>query len=104
MLSPTNSYIGLTRNDPNAPPGFTAKLYASGVRNYAHVYPGDDVQAAALAEFARKRGLSRIYALSDNNDSYADAMTGQFQLTARRLGLHAAGSSTWDPRTQAPHA
>jgi DNA-binding SARP family transcriptional activator/ABC-type branched-subunit amino acid transport system substrate-binding protein len=101
ILSPTNSYIGLTHDDPNAPPGFTAKLYPSGVRNYAHEYPGDDVQAAALAEFARERRLSRIYVLSANNDSYASGMTGLFQLAAGRLGLHVAGSSTWDPRVRA---
>jgi YVTN family beta-propeller protein len=101
MLSPTNSYIGLTHNDPNAPPGFTAKLYPSGVRNYAHIYPGDDVQTAALAKFAREQGLSRIYLLSDNNDSYATGMTALFRRAAGRLGLHVAGSSTWDPRARA---
>jgi branched-chain amino acid transport system substrate-binding protein len=100
MLSPTNTYIGLTHDDPNAPPGFTAKLYPSGVRNYAHVYPGDDVQAAGLAEFASRRGLSRIYVLSDRNDSYASEMTGSFQHASGRLGLQVAGSSTWDPRAR----
>ena len=101
MLSPTNSYIGLTHDDPNAPPGFTAKLYPSGVRNYAHIYPGDDVQTAALARFAREQGLSRIYMLGDSNDSYATGMTGLFRQAAGRLGLHVAGSSTWDPRARA---
>jgi branched-chain amino acid transport system substrate-binding protein len=98
LLSPTNTYIGLTHTDPNAPPRFTSELYPTGIRNYAHLYPGDDVQTAALAQFARERRLSRIYLLSDNNDSYATGMTGLFQLAATRLGLHVVGSSAWDPR------
>jgi branched-chain amino acid transport system substrate-binding protein len=101
MLSPTNTYIGLTHTDVNAPPGFSATLYPSGVRNYAHIYPGDDVQTAALADFARKQGFASIYLLSDHNDSYATGMTDLFQRAATRLGLHLSGSSFWDPRARA---
>src|SRR4029453_4162238 len=39
MVSPTNSYIGLTRRDPFAEKGALEALYPTGVRNFARVFP-----------------------------------------------------------------
>jgi branched-chain amino acid transport system substrate-binding protein len=99
MISPTNSWPGLTRPDLLAPPGFLHRLYPTGIRNYAHVYPADDVEAAGMAEFARLRKLDRVYVLYDGKPAYGDATAHYFQMAAKRLGLRLAGSSAWYPPT-----
>jgi DNA-binding SARP family transcriptional activator/streptogramin lyase len=60
MVSPTNSYIGLTRAGPGALPGDPARLYPTGVRTYTRVYPPDDAQAAADAVLATQLGAKRV--------------------------------------------
>jgi DNA-binding SARP family transcriptional activator/ABC-type branched-subunit amino acid transport system substrate-binding protein len=97
MISPTNTLIPLTRPDPLVPPDFLGRLYPTGVRNYARVYPADDLQAAATAEFARRKGLSSIYVLADEADSYGGQYAFFFERAARRVGLDLVGASTFDP-------
>jgi YVTN family beta-propeller protein len=95
MISPTNSDAGLTHAGPLTPPGLPERLYPTGIRNYARLYPSDDRQGAAMAEFASQRGLSPVYVLDDRE--YGAAMAFSFRRAARRLGLRLAGASSWDP-------
>ena len=95
IVSPTNSFVGLTDDDPLAPPGLTRQPYPTGVRNYARIYPADDLQAAALAEFARRHKLSSVYVLYLQDDSHGQETAYYFRTAAHRLGLHLAGSGTW---------
>jgi branched-chain amino acid transport system substrate-binding protein len=101
IISPTNSFVGLTHTDPLAPPGELNQLYPTGVRNYARVYPADDREAAALAQFARQQSHASVYVLHDATDAYSQDSITYFQNAARRIGLHLAGSGTWNqpPRT-----
>ncbi len=94
MISPTNSLIWLTQADSLTPPGFVSQLYPTGARNYARVFPADDVEAAAIAEFARRLQLASVYVLNDGS-TYGAGMALHFGRSARRLGLHLAGSSTY---------
>ena len=55
MISPFNSFVGLTRSGPGVHPSLPASLYPTGKRNYVRVFPTDDLQGAALALFARDR-------------------------------------------------
>jgi hypothetical protein len=52
MVSPLNSFVGLTRAGPGVPPDLLASLYPTGRRNYLRAYPTDDLQGAALALLA----------------------------------------------------
>jgi branched-chain amino acid transport system substrate-binding protein len=94
MISPTNSLIWLTHADSLEPPGFLRQLYPTGARNYARVFPADDVEAAAIAEFARRLRLPTVYVLDDGS-TYGAGMALHFELSARRLGLHLVGSSRY---------
>jgi YVTN family beta-propeller protein len=96
IISPTNSFVGLTRPEPLAPPGELTQLYPTGVRNYARVYPTDDREAAALAQFARQRTHASVYVLREASDPYSQDSVSYFQNAARRIGLHLAGSGTWN--------
>ena len=96
ILSPTNSFVGLTHPDPLAPPGDLSQLYPTGVRNYARVYPADDLEAAALAQFTNRQTRASVYALHDATDSFSQDSVIYFQTAAQRIGLHLAGSGTWN--------
>ena len=74
MISPSNSFVGLTRAGPGVDPSLPAALYPTGRRNYLRVYPTDDLQGAALALLARDRGHRRVYVLDDGDPGYGALM------------------------------
>jgi branched-chain amino acid transport system substrate-binding protein len=98
MVSPTNSYAGLTRSGPGVDPSHPASLYPTGVRNYVRVYPTDDLQGAALAVLARDRDRTRVFVLDDGDPFYGALMATGFETASRRLDLEVAGRLSWDPR------
>ena len=98
MVSPSNSFVGLTRAGPGIDPALPAALYPTGRRNYVRVYPTDDLQGAALALLARDRGRKRVFVLDDGDVFYGALMATGFETASRRLGLTVAGRVTWDPR------
>lgn len=101
MVSPFNSFVGLTRAGPGVDPSLPAALYPTGVRNFARVYPTDDLESAALALFARNRGHERVFLLDDGEPGYGAFQANTFEIAARRLGLTVLGRETWDPRAEA---
>ena len=86
MVSPSNTYVGLTRDGPGANPGDPDKLY-SGVRNYARVVPHDFAQATALVSYAKTRGMKRAVTIADERDPYGSSVSGSFIEEARAHGL-----------------
>ena len=97
MISPLNSFVGLTRQAPGVAPDLEGLLYPTGRRNYLRVFPTDDLQGAALALLARDRGRKAVYVLDDGQPGYGVLMATGFETAARRLGLEVAGRATWNP-------
>jgi branched-chain amino acid transport system substrate-binding protein len=97
MVSPSNSFVGLTRVGPGVDPSLPAALYPTGRRNYLRVYPTDDMQGAALALLARDRQRHRVYVLEDGDSGYGGLMAAAFETAATRVGLTVVGHSMWDP-------
>jgi branched-chain amino acid transport system substrate-binding protein len=97
MVSPANTYIGLTRAGPGTAPGDPERFYPTGVRNYARVLPADDVQGAAFAAFAKQLGLQSAYVL-EGGDDYGVSLGRRFILASRKLGVEIAGEGEWTPR------
>src|SRR5258706_413847 len=64
MISPANTYPGLTKPGKGTPnePGVYAP---TGVRNYARVVPADDLQGTVAARWAERLGVQRAYVLDD---------------------------------------
>jgi DNA-binding SARP family transcriptional activator/ABC-type branched-subunit amino acid transport system substrate-binding protein len=98
MISPFNSFVGLTRNGVGVDPALPAALYPTGRRNYLRVFPTDDLQGAALALFARDRDRHRVYLLDDGDTSYGGLLAAGFDSAARRLGLKVVGQASWNPQ------
>ena len=100
MISPLNSYVGLTRPARGAPPGELESLYPDGKRNFARVYPADDHQATALAGLAQRIGAERVFVLDDGDLLYGDMLADRFVREARARGLAVVGRSQWNPRAR----
>jgi DNA-binding SARP family transcriptional activator/ABC-type branched-subunit amino acid transport system substrate-binding protein len=97
MVSPLNSFVGLTRAAPGVPDDLLASLYPTGRRNYLRVFPTDDLQGAGLALLARDRGRRRVFVLDDGEPGYGVLMATGFTTAARRLGLRVTGRASWAP-------
>ena len=66
MVSPANSYPGLTKAvEGVTQPGEPDTYYPAGYRNYARVIATDDIQGAAGAEWAKSLGKTKAYVLDD---------------------------------------
>jgi branched-chain amino acid transport system substrate-binding protein len=99
IVSPTTSYVGLTRNAPGVLPGDPKRFYPTGVRNFARVYPPDDMQGAADAQLAKRLGVRHPYVfLDDPNDGYSGTLAPAFATAAKRLGLDVIGPESPRPR------
>jgi branched-chain amino acid transport system substrate-binding protein len=97
IVSPSTTYVGLTRRVPSAHSNEPGVYYPTGHRNYVRVIPADDVQAAADAVVARRLGVKRVYALDDGSVP-SRLFVDDFIRAARRLGVAVVGRRSWDPR------
>jgi DNA-binding SARP family transcriptional activator/ABC-type branched-subunit amino acid transport system substrate-binding protein len=95
MISPSNTYTGLTRAGPGAAPGDPARYAPTGQRSYVRVVAPDDVQGAADALLAGRLGVRRAYVVSDSSP-YGKGVAAAFRRAAVRLGIGLAGSARWD--------
>lgn len=95
IVSPSATYVGLTR--PGREPGSDEpdSYYPTGRRNFARTIPTDDVHAAAGALVARDLGVRRVYSL-DMGDPPSTQFVEYFLRAARTLGVSAVGRSSWD--------
>jgi branched-chain amino acid transport system substrate-binding protein len=99
QVSPSNTYIGLTRDGPGTEPGEPDKYYPTGKRTYARVQPNDIVQAAALATAARDQKCKSVE-LFDSRTTYSEGVAKRVQETAARIGLEVRASRSFDPRAR----
>jgi branched-chain amino acid transport system substrate-binding protein len=89
MISPANTYPGLTKpgkGEPNEPDIY----YPNGTRNYARVVPADDLQGAVAANWAKALGVQNAYVL-DDTELYGHGIAQVFADTAGKIGLGIAG-------------
>ena len=104
MISPTNTYPGLTRPvrqpAPSSYRGEPEVYYPTGIRNYFRLPAGDDLGGVAYAVLAKRLRLERVYVLSDDPSFWRVLLTEPFRRAARKLGVRVAGSATFDPRAK----
>lgn len=91
MISPANSYTGLTKKlegavEPNEPDVY----YPNGKRNYCRVIATDDLQGAVGATYAKELGAKKVYLL-DDTELYGHGIAVVFGMTTKKIGLEAIG-------------
>jgi branched-chain amino acid transport system substrate-binding protein len=97
MVSPSNTYPGLTVSGPGTAPGEPNVYYPTGKRNYARVVWTDQFQGAADGIFAKtKMHLKSVYILTDK-ETYGNGIATLFRRAATKLGIQIKGFQGWDP-------
>ena len=107
QVSPANTAVGLTSDEPGADKGEPDKYYPTGERHYLRIVPKDTIQGAALATVMKKDGCTNVYILNDK-EVYGAGLSRNIESSAKAQGLEVAGNEGIDPkapnfRSQASH-
>jgi branched-chain amino acid transport system substrate-binding protein len=89
MISPANTYPGLTKpgkGEPKEPNVY----YPAGTRNFSRVVPADDLQGAVAGNWAKSLGVQKVYIL-DDQELYGKGIADVFEATAKKLGIQVLG-------------
>jgi len=95
MISPANTYVGLTHSGPATAAGEPGKYYPTGTRNYARVVAADDFQGAADATLAQQEGIKTLYIL-DDKEAYGLGVANDTKNAAKKLGITVIGPVAWN--------
>ena len=95
QVSPGNTAVGITSDDPGATPGEPDKYYPTGKRTYARILPKDTYQGAALATLAKDEGCESVYILNDK-EVYGAGLASNVELAAKDVGLEIKGNDGID--------
>src|SRR3954468_17616939 len=97
QVSPSNTYVGLTTNEPGSESGEPAKYYPTGKRTYARVVPKDTVQGAALAQSTKDAGCKSIH-IWNSKTTYSAGLAKNVVLSAGKVGVKVEGNDGIDPK------
>ncbi|MDX6505038.1 MAG: branched-chain amino acid transport system substrate-binding protein [Gaiellaceae bacterium] len=96
MVSPSNTYPGLTVGGPGTSKGEPGVYYPTGKRNYARVVWSDRFQGAANAVFAKEKGVKKVFILNDK-ETYGIGIATLFKRAAGKVGgIKVVGFQAWD--------
>ena len=96
QVSPSNTYVGLTRSE-GADKGEPDKYYPSGKRTYGRVVPADHIQAAAQVTYQKDEGCKKTYILNDK-EVYGKGIADQVATIGKTQGLAIAGNDGIDTK------
>ncbi len=99
MVSPANTWPGLTHKGPVLNPGEPGIYYPTGTRNYARVVATDDFQAPADAMMTKFLKIKKVYVL-DDNETYGKGIAELYIKAAPKLGITVIdpGGEVWDAK------
>jgi branched-chain amino acid transport system substrate-binding protein len=103
MVSPANTYVGLTHGGPGTVAGEPGKYYPTGKRNYVRVVAADDYQGAADALLAQSLGVKKVFILNDK-EAYGLGVASNFRNAATKLGIKTVGFTAWDGKASSYQA
>jgi branched-chain amino acid transport system substrate-binding protein len=103
MVSPANTYVGLTHSGPGTAAGEPDKYYPTGKRNYIRIVAADDYQGASNALLAQQLGYKSVFVFNDK-EAYGLGVATDFKNAATKLGLKIAGFTAWDPKASSYEA
>jgi len=95
MVSPANTYVGLTHSGPGTAAGEPGKYYPTGKRNYARVVAADDYQGAADAILTKSLGIKKVFILNDK-EAYGLGVATNYKNAITKLGVKIVGFTAWD--------
>ncbi len=97
QLSPANTAVGLTTDEPGADEGEPEKYYPTGSRHYMRIVPKDTIQGAALASLMKEDGCANAYILNDK-EVYGAGLSRNIESAAKEIGLEVLANEGIDPK------
>ena len=95
QISPANTAVGLTTDEPGAEPGEPDKYYPTGERTYARIVPKDTIQGAALATLMKEDGCTKVQVLNDK-EVYGAGLSRNIENSAKEQGLSVISNEAID--------
>lgn len=95
QVSPANTYVGLTTNEPGSEKGEPDKYYPTGKRTYLRIVPRDTVQAGALLAVMKQDGCTKV-ALANDKDTYGAGLARLIVLQSKAAGVTLLGNEGID--------
>ncbi|MGZ4350137.1 MAG: branched-chain amino acid ABC transporter substrate-binding protein [Solirubrobacteraceae bacterium] len=96
MVSPANTYVGLTTNLPGSAPGEPQKYYPTGKRNYLRIVPIDSIQAAADLIAMKQAGCTKV-AVANDKEAYGAGLATLLGLEKGFYGVTITSNTGIDP-------
>jgi branched-chain amino acid transport system substrate-binding protein len=97
QISPSNTAVGLTSDEPGADKGEPDKYYPTGERHYLRIVPKDTIQGAALATVMKQDGCTSTYILNDK-EVYGAGLAKNIENSAKEQGLEVPANEGIDPK------
>jgi branched-chain amino acid transport system substrate-binding protein len=94
QISPSSTYVGLTRSE-GAGPGEPDKYYPTQQRTFGRVMPPDHVDAQAQVTYQKELGCSKLFVLNDQ-EVYGKGVADLVAASAPKLGIQVLGNDGVD--------
>jgi branched-chain amino acid transport system substrate-binding protein len=101
QISPSNTYVGLTTNEPGSEPGEPQKYYpaiSKYGRTYARTVPRDVIQGAALATVMKEDGCKTVDIWNDKT-TYGAGIAKNVEKSVKEQGMQAGNKQGTDRNT-----
>ena len=95
QISPANTAVGLTSDEPGAEPGEPDKYYPSGQRHYVRIVPKDTIQGAALATLMKEDGCAAVF-MTNDKEVYGAGLARNIETSAEAQGLQLVANEAID--------
>jgi branched-chain amino acid transport system substrate-binding protein len=98
QISPANTAVGLTSDEPGASPGEPDKYYPAldkNGRTYTRIVPKDTIQGSALATLMKQDGCTKVY-MTNDKEVYGAGLAKNIQGAADSQGLDIVANDAID--------
>jgi branched-chain amino acid transport system substrate-binding protein len=95
QISPANTAVGLTSDEPGAGAGEPDKYYPTGERTYTRVVPKDTIQGAALATLMKQDGCTKV-AMTNDKEVYGAGLAKNIETSAKAQALEIISNDAID--------
>jgi branched-chain amino acid transport system substrate-binding protein len=95
QISPANTAVGLTTNQPGSNPGEPDKYYPTGKRTYTRIVPKDTIQGAALVTLMKQDGCTKVQ-MTNDKEVYGAGLAKNIELAAKANGLNIVSNEAID--------
>jgi branched-chain amino acid transport system substrate-binding protein len=96
QVSPANTYVGLTTDEPGSAPGEPDKYYPTGTRTYLRIVPRDSIQAAADLMAMKQAGCSKV-AVANDKEAYGAGLADLLEREKDQFNVDITSNTGIDP-------